>query len=180
MTAEKSTKDRKANHALLKNREQTAERTRVSLQHALDRFEHCQLLRLPEDSKLTVRNLAEEADVAKDTAFARHQKGHQHEGQHRFPDVVARFAELKRKLKKRHIPKQDPRENQIAQIRERVTEMDQWIVKLNIANETLSHENYELKKKIEEIRDQNEKLRQENHGKLITLLRCEPREGEES
>jgi hypothetical protein len=58
--------------ALLKQRADSAELTRARLDGALDRFERNELTILPPGSKLTLRNLALEAAVSKDTPLSRY------------------------------------------------------------------------------------------------------------
>jgi hypothetical protein len=83
---------------LLRHSAETAERTRMNLHRALDRFEHGKLINLPPGSKLTLRNLALEAGTDKNTPISRYGKSHPKAGEYRFPDVVERYVKLKARL----------------------------------------------------------------------------------
>src|SRR5258708_70154 len=90
---------RKQNIARLTDWKQAqTERTRENLNAALGRFESGKLINFRKGQKLTRLALAMEAGVAQDTPFSRYRSGHTKEGQYRFPEVVARFEALRRKL----------------------------------------------------------------------------------
>jgi hypothetical protein len=151
--------------ALLTERADSAENTRMQLDQALDRFANNSLIHLPPESKLTVRNLATEAGVNKDTPLSRYPKGHPKAGNHRFPLVVKRFKKLKKKV----TPPVDTKDEDNQKLRERIKEQDLQILLSARANNQLDAENVEVKRRCDElekdmarIRDENARLRQGN------------------
>lgn len=149
--------------AMLRERAMSAESTRKKLDAALDRFQHNKLEKLPAGSKLTVRNLAIEAGVSKDTPLSRYPKGHQKAGEYRFPEIVRRFRKLKAK-------KTVPRPNAKDEI---IKELKADNLKLARANNQLDAENLELKREKRELEEANAQLREENaklrQGKIKVL-----------
>lgn len=79
---------------LLAYKQRQSEQTRLTLHLALDRFERGQCKVLAPGTKLTVRSLASEARVSKDTILARISAGRPQGGAYRFPDVVSRLKDL--------------------------------------------------------------------------------------
>lgn len=145
--------------ALLEQRKSSAERTRVRLLEALDRFEQGALVNLPPGSKLTVRNLAAEAKVSKDTPLSRYPKGHLNAGEYRFPEVVAKFNLLKEKLLDR--PEvQNPKDRKISELRGVIKSLREQLVLAHRVNNQLDAELYEEKRHSRDLEEQLGKLRQ--------------------
>lgn len=145
---------------MLKQRAASAESTRKKIHEALDRFEARELKRLPEASKLTIRNLAVEAEVSKDTPLIRYPKNHTLAGQHRFPDIVKRFQKLKERLS--GVLKSRGEEKEIKRLRGRIKELDQLLLLSARANNLLDAETGELRRRNKELEEDNARLRGEN------------------
>lgn len=143
---------------LLAHRRESVEKTRVRLHQALDRFEHRQLINLPRDSPLTVRNLAAEAEVSKDTPLSRCRKGQS--GEYRFPDIVARFRALQKKLRGAPTPK-SPKDRKIQELREVIKDVKEKLLAACRVNNQLDAERYEDKRRIKELEGLVTKLRRE-------------------
>jgi hypothetical protein len=146
---------------LLQNRHDSVEQTRILLHQALDRFEHGQLIRLSKDTKLTVRNLAEEAGLSKDTPLSRYKKDQSKAGEYRFPDVVERFNSIKSKK----ATKKDNgnfKDLKIRELREIIKLQDEKIELLALSINKTDTENYLLKERNKELEDLNIQLRRES------------------
>jgi hypothetical protein len=159
--------------AMLQERADSTENTRKKLEQALDRFENNQLIKLPPGTKLTVRTLATEAEVNKDTPLSRYPKEHSKAKQYRFPKVVARFKKLT--AKKIKTPPEDPKDKENKKLRESIKEKDEEILLMARVNNQLDAENVrlerrdqELEKEIARLRDENAQLRQGNIRGLPT------------
>ena len=146
--------------ALLQQRAESSERTRLKLHQALDRFEHDHLLILPLDSKLTIRNLALEADVSKDTPLSRYRKDQPNGGDYRFPDIVARFNKLKTR-KPNRLSNNDLKETKIQELRQIIESLQEKNLLLARANNQLDIRAVELERRCRELEEQNVRLRQE-------------------
>jgi hypothetical protein len=147
--------------AMLQQRADSSERTRVQLHQALDRFEHDQLINLPPGSRLILRNLAREAGVSKDTPLSRYRKDQPKAGEHRFADIVARFNQLKAK-KMTGPSTNDLREANIQQLCETIKSLEGKMVLLARANNQLDAEAFEWKRRCRELEEENARLRLEN------------------
>jgi exonuclease VII small subunit len=146
--------------ALLQQRAESSERTRLKLHQALDRFEHDELLILPPGSKLTIRNLAQEAEVSKDTPLSRYRKDQPNGGDYRFSDIVARFNKLKaRKTTRRS--SNDLKEAKIQELRQIIESLQEKNLLLARANNQLDIRAVELERRCRELEEQNARLRQE-------------------
>jgi exonuclease VII small subunit len=154
------TKNNRQFKALLQQRAESSERTRLKLHQALDRFEHNQLLTLPPGSKLTIRNLALEAEVSKDTPLSRYRKDQQHAGDYRFPDIVVRFNKLKARKPTRP-SNNDLKEAKIQQLRQVIESLQEKNLLLARANNQLDIRAVESERRCRELEEQNAKLRQE-------------------
>jgi hypothetical protein len=146
--------------ALLQQRAESSEPTRLKLHHALDRFEHDQLLILPPGSKLTIRNLALEADVSKDTPLSRYRKDQPNGGDYRFPDIVARFNKLKTRKHTRPSGN-NLKEAKIQELRQIIESSQEKNLLLARANNQLDIRAVELERRCRELEEQNARLRQE-------------------
>jgi hypothetical protein len=146
--------------ALLQQRAESSERTRLKLRQALDRFEHDQLLILPPGSKLTIRNLALEADVSKDTPLSRYRKDQPNGGDYRFPDIVAWFNKLKARKPTRP-SSNDMREAKIQELRQIIESLQEKNLLLARANNQLDIRAVELERRCRELEEQNARLRRE-------------------
>jgi exonuclease VII small subunit len=146
--------------ALLQQRTESSERTRLKLHQALDRFEHDQLLILPPGSKLTIRNLAQEAEVSKDTPLSRYRKDQPNGGDYRFPDIVARFNKLKAR-KTTHPSSNDLKEAKIQELRQIIESLQEKNLLLARANNQLDIRAVELERRCRALEEQNARLRQE-------------------
>jgi exonuclease VII small subunit len=146
--------------ALLQQRAESSERTRLKLHQALDRFEHGQLLILPAGSKLTIRNLAQEAEVSKDTPLSRYRKDQPNDGDYRFPDIVARFNKLKARKHTRQ-SRNDLKEAKIQELRQLIESLQEKNLLLARANNQLDIRAVELERRCRELEEQNVRLRQE-------------------
>jgi exonuclease VII small subunit len=146
--------------ALLQQRAESSERTRLKLHQALDRFEHDQLLILPPGSKLTIRNLALEADVSKDTPLSRYRKDQPNGGDYRFPDIVARFNKLKTRKPTRP-SSNNLKEVKIQELRQIIESLQEKNLLLARANNQLDIRAIELERRCRELEEQNARLRQE-------------------
>jgi hypothetical protein len=145
--------------ALLENRESSVNATKVRMDEALDRFEHGRLIKLPEGSKLTLRSLSVEAGVSKDTPLSKFREGHPQVGQYRFPTVVKRFRELKKRGNK-----DDPenlKDKKIRELRDALAQSNREKQQLAEVNNELDAENYELRRRNKELEEQNAGLRRE-------------------
>jgi exonuclease VII small subunit len=146
--------------ALLQQRAESSERTRLKLHQALDRFEHDQLLILPPGSKLTIRNLALEADVSKDTPLSRYRKDQPNGGDYRFPDIVTRFNKLKTRKPTRP-SSNNLKEVKIQELRQIIESLQEKNLLLARANNQLDIRAIELERRCRELEEQNARLRQE-------------------
>jgi exonuclease VII small subunit len=146
--------------ALLQQRAESSERTRLKLHQALDRFEHDQLLILPQGSKLTIRNLAQEAEVSKDTPLSRYRNDQPNGGDYRFPDIVARFNKLKARKTTRPASN-DLKEAKIQELRQIIESLQEKNLLLARANNQLDIRAVELERRCRELEEQNARLRQE-------------------
>ncbi len=146
--------------ALLQQRAESSERTRLKLHQTLDRFEHDQLLILPPGSKLTIRNLALEAEVSKDTPLSRYRKDQPNGGDYRFPDIVARFNKLKARNTTRP-SSNDLKEVKIQELRQIIESLQEKNLLLARANNQLDTRAVELERRCRELEEQNARLRQE-------------------
>lgn len=142
---------------MLKERADSAENTRLRLDAALARFEKGDLDVLPAGSKLTVRNLAAEAKVSKDTPLSRYPKGHPKSKDYRFPEIVSRFRKLKEKN-----AKPEEKEDLVIKLRKRNKELENQIQQSAQANNLLDAENVELLSRNRELEENNVRLREEN------------------
>ena len=157
--------------SLLQQRADSAERTSRRLHEALDRFEQNNLTYLPKDSKLTVRNLALEAGVNKDTPLSRYPRRHPNAGRYRFPDVVDRFRELI--AKKVKPPIEERKKNKIQELQEIIKNKNERELlsarvnnQLDAENVALKHRNHELEEEVVRLREENAELRQ---GKMTIV-----------
>lgn len=147
--------------ALLQQRADSYERTRLELHAALDRFEHGQLIHTPRGSKLTLRNLALEAGgKSKDTPLSRYPKNHPRAGEYRFPDIVERYHKLKARKNLRQF-NVDPKDEKIQELYQMIKSQKEDNVLLARSNNELDAENYELKRRNKELEEQLGKLRKE-------------------
>ena len=146
--------------ALLQQRAESSEQTRLKLHQTLDRFEHDQLLILPPGSKLTIRNLALEAEVSKDTPLSRYRKDQPNGGDYRFPDIVARFNKLKARKATRP-SSNDLKEAKIQELRQIIESLQEKNLLLARANNQLDIRAVELERRCRELEEQNARLRQE-------------------
>lgn len=155
--------------ALLEQRVESSERTGLRLQQALDRFENGQLITLPPGSKLTIRNLALEAQVSKDTPLSRYRKDQPHGGDYRFPEIVARFNKLKSEKAARSTTN-NLNEAKLQELRQIVESLQEKNLLLARANNQLDARAVELERRCRELEEQNGRLRQENM-KVVPLVR---------
>ena len=146
--------------ALLKQRADSAELTRARLNGALDRFERNELTILPPGSKLTLRNLALEAAVSKDTPLSRYRADHSNAGSYRFPDIAARFRQLKAHGTV-NPSTCDSRKPKIQQLRVTIAALEEKIVLLARVNNQLDAEAGDLKQRCRELTAENARLRQQ-------------------
>lgn len=146
--------------ALLKQRAASVENTRKKLCEALDRFESKSLQSLPAGSKLTVRSLAIEAKVSKDTPLSRYTKNHLCAGQLRFPEIAARFNNLKGKLNRYPEAQKEEKENK-RHLREK-KELKKIVLLSARANNLLDAEVIAAKTRVQELEEDNSRLRDEN------------------
>lgn len=144
---------------LLEERAASAEQTRRNLDAALDRFRHHKLIRLRKGAKLTVRNLALEAGVSKDTPLSRFPKGHPKAGEHRFPGVVARFREMK--AGPLPPPLADPRDEKISELRQTIKTKDSQLIAQARTINRQDQDLYETRERNLELESQNAQLRRE-------------------
>ncbi len=157
--------------ALLEQRTDSARQTLLILQGALDRFEKNSQVVVPVGTKLTIRTLAQEAGVSKDTPLSRFRKGQAQAGEFRFPDVVARFHKLKEgngseqpaKAKKRP---QDKREARIHELNQSVADYKRKLLQHDRVLNELDAEVVELRERCRQLTEQNAGLRQ-NQLKVI-------------
>lgn len=163
--------------ALLKERRERAERTRITLHRALDRFESHRTVNVPVGTKLTVRTLAEEAYVSKDTPLSKHRRG-QHLSQYRFPDVVERFNRIKEKSKdkKQNMSVERQLRNDIENLynytKAQAREQNRLQAELTDALKTiraLEKSNAAIRAENDHLHSENERLKRENS--LIVLRR---------
>jgi hypothetical protein len=144
---------------LLVERKERAEDTNKRLHQALDRFEHNRLEVIPVNSKLSLRNLAIEAGVNKDTPFSRYKKGSISAGTYRFPEVVARFKEIKAKAEGRN--QKNGFKNQIDELRNTIHDYEnKFLQQARIANQQ-DQRIIELEKYCRDLESQISNLRQE-------------------
>jgi len=155
--------------ALLQQRAESSERTRLKLHQALDRFEHDHLLILPPGSKLTIRNLALEADVSKDTPLSRYRRDQPNGGDYRFPDIVARFNKLKTRKHTRPSGN-DLKEAKIQELRQIIESLQEKNLLLARANNQLDIRAVELERRYRELEEQNARLRRERL-KIVPIVR---------
>jgi hypothetical protein len=146
--------------ALLQQRAESSEQTRLKLHQALDRFEHDQLIIIPPSSKLTIRNLALEAEVSKDTPLSRYRKNQPNGGDYRFPDIVARFNKLKARKHARPSGN-DLKEAKIQEMHQIIESVQEKNLLLARANNQLDIRAVELERRCRELEEQNARLRQE-------------------
>jgi exonuclease VII small subunit len=146
--------------ALLQQRAESSECTRLKLHQAIDRFEHDQLLILPPSSKLTIRNLALEAEVSKDTPLSRYRKDQPNGGDYRFPDIVARFNKLKTR-KPTGPSSNDLKEAKIQELRQIIESLQEKNLLLARVNNQLDIRAVESERRCRELEEQNARLRQE-------------------
>lgn len=146
--------------ALLQQRADSAEGTSRKLHEALDRFEQGKSKAVPAGSKLTIRNLAAEAGVSKDTPLSRYPKGRPGGGSYRFPSVVERFNELKLKLTPRQAVEGE--EGELKRLRGRIKELERALLMSARANNLLDAETLTLKGRNIELEEDNARLRAEN------------------
>lgn len=119
---------------LLIERKERAIETNKRLHQALDRFDKNCLQVIPANSKLSLRNLALEAGVNKDTPFSRYKKDSDRAGNYRFPEIVSRFEELKAKTEDRN--RKNSSKNQIDELRNIIKDYERkFIQQARIANE---------------------------------------------
>ncbi|MCI0557099.1 MAG: hypothetical protein MN733_01280 [Nitrososphaera sp.] len=147
--------------AMLQQRADSSEHTRIELHRALDRFEHDKPINLPPSSKLTIRNLALEAGVSKDTPLSRYRKDQPKAGEYRFPDIVDRFSKLKAKKSTRPST-DDLREAKIQELRQTIEALEEKIRLLARTNNQLDAEVHEMRWRCRELEEQNVRLRREN------------------
>jgi hypothetical protein len=157
----KNEKGSKRFKAMLRERAKSARRTGTRLDKALDRFERNQLKKIPSGSKLTVRNLALEAEVSKDTPLSRYPKSHKKKGKYRFPKVVVRFKELKIKLAGKPSVKERKR-TESQRLRDIIKEKDEQILLSARANNVLDAKNSDLENRNRDLEKEVTRLREEN------------------
>jgi hypothetical protein len=138
--------------ALLEERAESAERTGRKLSDALDRFQNHKLVNLKAGAKLTVRNLAIEAKVSKDTPFSRYRNGQANAGEYRFPYIVDK----------------NPRDNKIRELRQLLKAKDKLLLSQARAINQLDAELYDTKNRNQELEDQLAQLIRENM-KVISI-----------
>jgi hypothetical protein len=155
--------DNRRIEGLLKQRAESAESTRRRLNEALDRFKGNKLRRIAAGSKLTVRNLAAEAEpdedgtaVSKDTPLSRYPKGHPKQGEYRFPDVVSRFGKLTKKQERK-----EAKEGLIVKLRRIIRHLRRRLLDSVRANNLLDAQNVDLKRRNDELEKDNARLREE-------------------
>lgn len=154
-------RDQRRIAALLEQRARSAESTRLRLHQALDRFEHDQLVNLPRGMKLTVRNLAAEAEVSKDTPLSRYRGGRRGRGEYRFPDVAARFISLKEKLARRPAAGHS-KDVKIQELREVIKVLREQLLLAHRVNNRLDAEVYEKTRRVRELEEHIAKVRRDN------------------
>lgn len=156
--------------ALLHNRSQSMERTRVKLHYALDRFEHGTLANLPGGTRLTVRSLAVEAGVSKDTVVSRYLAGDKKD-QLRYPEILERMRGLKDKQLKHSIPKivkKRSADEEVGRLRRNMHEINELNVLQARRINDLDSENQRLRRDIEDYKKKIAMLDRDK-GKMIVL-----------
>jgi chromosome segregation ATPase len=110
---------------------------------------------------LTIRNLAAEAEVSKDTPLSKYREDHPQAGEYRFPKVEARFNTLKKKLHDGPGP-ENIKDRKIKELRERNEELEEQLVLSHRANNKLDTELYEKDRYIRELEEQATTLRRDS------------------
>lgn len=151
--------EKKKIEPLLAERKKRAKETNKRLHEALDRFEIGSLLRIPVNSKLSIRNLAIEATVNKDTPFSRYKESSNLVGKYRFPSVVKRFKEIKARIELKN--KKFKPQNRIAKLQNTIRDYEDKFVKqariTNLQNQRI----VELEKYCRDLENQLSILRSE-------------------
>lgn len=127
------------------------------LHAALDRFEQNRLEVVNPGSKLSLRSLALEAGVNKDTPFSRYKKDTPFYRKYRYPEIVSRFNEIKNKLTKETKNKTSEIEKQKALISNYESKFLQQARVINQQDERI----VELERYSRELEAQIKKLKQE-------------------
>lgn len=144
---------------LLAEREQLAASTNKRLHEALDRFEQNCLKVIPLGTKLSLRNLALEAGVNKDTPFSRYKNISVLAGNYRFPEIVARFKKLKSQVE--ISANKNNLKNQLTELRETIREYEKKFIKqCRVINEQ-DYRIVELETYCRELELQNSDLRKQ-------------------
>jgi hypothetical protein len=155
MSAEEANKS--LTEGMLKQRADSAERTRKDLEEALDRFDKGKLQKHPAGTKLTLRTLAIESGHSKDTPLSRYRKGEPNAGEYRFPVIASRFKKLTSKQ-----TQDKEKETLIQRQQRRIDELKSQFLQSVRANNLLDAENVELKRRNRELEEDKVRLSEEN------------------
>ncbi len=105
---------------MLRNRLESVERTRTRLHYALDRFQLGTLQTLPQGTSLTIRSLAVEAEVNKDTIISRNAANHR-----RYEEIIKRLRELQEKLRRPRVQQRARRDDTIERLHRKIDELNE-------------------------------------------------------